>query len=280
MKKITKIDYVFIGFVFLLFILCAVAIFKTFGISTDELISGYLGIVGAIIGGLVAVYVAFIQINQIRQQDIENSRNYLSVYSTGNDLHDLFNGKIDHLRRETGKLLVTDDYEYLTEDINTIYPKLKHMSDYRIGQKEYDIGKKVNTVRCYSITVFGNSDAIIDCTIEILISDDEKLTNTDTLKIWIDNIEKNQELIIPLCSQKLKMLRPYVDSIDITYRTLKNEKIHYSQSERKQEIIYKQFKGKKKTDNSLIMDIDDTATKFQYLSKKEKIKFNKTGKKD
>lgn len=158
---------------------------------------------GGILGGLVAFGVAWLQINNLRKETLENNRSYLSAATPVR----VFFSEEKINRREKHRIIVTDD----SSSMNALYKRIPY----------------------YSIVRFGSSQVIWECEFEITLGKDENFTCTDTFKVWIDFFEKDEEILIPLCSAKLQTPIPYIKEITVTYRTEKNELMKFYQSEEK-----------------------------------------------
>lgn len=168
------------------------------GLDIDQ---GFLGsIIGGVIGGLVAFGVAWLQVQNLRKEEIEKDRTYISA-STPICIVDeeIIN------RRPKNKIILTDDL--------------------------IDMGGLNKKVTYYSLIRFGGSEAIWDVDIRINVGGDIKFNKQHTIKVWVDFFEKEEEILIPLCSKDIKVYQPYIKDITVTYRTDKNERIEFYQSE-------------------------------------------------
>ena len=61
-----------------------------------------------------------------------------------------------------------------------------------------------------------------------------KFEKIDTIKVWFDYFEKDEEILIPLCSDKLsgqERYTPFVKEIEVAFDTLAEERINFHQSE-------------------------------------------------
>lgn len=195
-------------------------------------------------------------------QDIENNRSFFSANEFYYTLDSLCCNQVDELRKIRGKLLLTDDFKNLENDKNRSN-RLMECRDYNLK------GSPNQCIRCYSLIIIGNNDAIINCSIKITIGDGGDFKNVKYIKSWIDCVEKNEELIIPLYSQDLNLLRPFTKGVEITYQTLKNETICFSQSEKGKKILYTTIKDNTvKKRNNVIMVAKSSSVNWKYIYKK------------
>lgn len=168
-----------------------------------------IGLVGAIVGGVISglltLYgVRLTLISQFEKEEKKRhneNRTYLSASTH------IFNfeesNKISRLDKH--RLILTEDYKNLLGTINK--------------------------VTYYSITRYGGSQVITDCHFKITVGADTNFEKVDVVEAWIDYFEVDEELLIPICSQNLKMLNPYVKEIQATFYTLNNDKAEFIQSE-------------------------------------------------
>ncbi|WP_397537861.1 hypothetical protein [Rummeliibacillus pycnus] len=159
--------------------------------------------IGGVLGGIVAFGVAWIQINNLKKEVIENSRTFLS---SATPVRKLSSDNVN--RREKYRVLLTDDFEAMSADDKDI--------------------------PYYSVVRYGGTDVVWNCSLQATVGKTMDFIETDTIKVWIDYFEKDEELLIPLCSKKLKMLQPFIKEIEVTYETEKKEKMKFYQSEKKQ----------------------------------------------
>ncbi|OQM47524.1 hypothetical protein B6A27_00320 [Anoxybacillus sp. UARK-01] len=156
---------------------------------------------GGIIGGIVALKVAREQTRNERERIKREHRSFFSASTI------VFNFKDDDKwgRKEKRRILLTDSYKnLLATDKETSY---------------------------YSVIRFGGSDVIINCKFKIIVGSDKNFSNTDTIEAWVDFFEKDEEILIPLCSSKLGQYQPWVKEIQAEYYTPANEKVKFIQSE-------------------------------------------------
>ncbi|MEC1714745.1 hypothetical protein [Schinkia azotoformans] len=185
--------------------------------NEDSWVSFFGSYLGGVLGGLVAFGVAWLQINNLRKETLENNRSYLSAATPVRNFST--DKKIN--RKEKFRVLLTDDFKTL-DGFNKEVPY-------------------------YSVVRFGGSEVIWECEIHITVAKDKDFIKTATLKAWIDFFDKEEEILIPLCSIKLNESFPYIKEITITYRTEKNERIRFYQSEKDLKRVHYLINGRKET---------------------------------
>ncbi|MGV2619740.1 UNVERIFIED_CONTAM: hypothetical protein N8J90_01075 [Halobacillus marinus] len=159
---------------------------------------------GGIIGGIVALIISSSQLINERKKFNISQRSYLSAATIVADFSEKeFN------RKKKNRIALTRDYTSLTGT--------NHKTTY------------------YSVIRYGGPDIITNCQFKITVGNDMKFEKIDTIKVWIDFFEKDEEILIPLCSDKLSekcRYRPFVKEIEVVFDTLAGEKIIFYQSEK------------------------------------------------
>lgn len=165
--------------------------------------SGWIGFwgsyIGATIGGMVAFGVTRIQIVKQEQLKLKDSRSYITLATI------ILNFDKKQFANKNHRILLTDDFNQMNGNVKDItYYSLKYV----IGE-----------------------EAIFDVSIEVTVGNDKGFTEIATISAWLDYVEKGEEILIPLCSKDLNIIRPSIKLITVTYKTSK-EKIICKQSEK------------------------------------------------
>lgn len=183
-------------------------------------VSFYGSYTGGIIGGIVALIIASTQLINERKKNKESQRSFLSAAKV-----DMILSETENVgRKKKFRIVLTEAYESL-------------------------IGTKFETTY-YSIIRYGGPDIIMNCEFNIVVGDSSNFEITDTIKVWVDFFEKDEEILIPLCSKKFKKDQqgtkvekkeqeeqedfrrtPFVKEIQALYETLGGEKMRFYQSE-------------------------------------------------
>ncbi|MEC1011717.1 hypothetical protein P9B39_15870 [Bacillus altitudinis] len=173
---------------------------------------GFFGsYMGGIIGGIVALIISSSQLINERKKFNNSQRSYLSAaILTAN-----FSEQKSY-RKKKSKTILTPDYTNLEG-------------------KNYEINY-------YSVIRYGGPDVITNCQFKITVGNDMKFENIAIIEVWFDFFEKDEEILIPLCSNKLsgqKKYAPFVKEIEVTFDTLAGEKINFYQSEQDKKSTHK-----------------------------------------
>lgn len=156
---------------------------------------------GGIIGGFVALAIAREQTKNERERRIIEQRSFLSASTIQINFKD--DDKFG--RKEKNRILLTDSYKkLLATDEETSY---------------------------YSIIRYGGSDIVMNCKFTIIVGVDKNFDSCDTIKAWVDFFEKDEEILIPLCSSKLGTYQPWIKEIQVEFITTGDEKVKFTQSE-------------------------------------------------
>lgn len=177
-------------------------------------VSFYGSYTGGIIGGIVALIIASTQLINERKKNKESQRSFLSAAKVDMNLSETKNVG----RKKKGRIVLTEAYERL-------------------------IGTEFETTY-YSIIRYDGPDIIMNCEFNIVVGDSSNFETTDTITVWVDFFEKDEEILIPLCSTKFKKDQqgtkeeqedfrrtPFVKEIQALYETLGGEKMRFYQSE-------------------------------------------------
>jgi gas vesicle protein len=177
-------------------------------------------ILGGIIGALVAVFVAKMQIEKQQQYHIEQISEQRKQFQ-------------EQIERDKNQYkAVNRSYVVLQEITNAPFDLEGteiHPNSRIILTKDYDenrkVMKKMNLLTSfYKITLFGTPDNIFDCTVKVILTDQDTAQN-----ILIDEkiaiLEKNEEVFIPLYVKDLKEV--VVNKVEIDYVTVSGERIQY-----------------------------------------------------
>lgn len=156
---------------------------------------------GGIIGGIVSLIIAREQTRSERERRKEELRSFFSASTI------VFNFNDDDKfgRKEKSRILLTNSYK----DLLAVEQKTSY----------------------YSVIRLGGSDVVMNCKFKIIVGSDRSFSNTDTIEAWVDFFEKDEEILIPLCSSKLRQYQPWVKEIQAEYYTPANEKVKFIQSE-------------------------------------------------
>ncbi|HGH1669877.1 TPA: hypothetical protein ACJHMI_001342 [Bacillus cereus] len=167
-------------------------------------VSFYGSYTGGIIGGIVALIIASSQLINERQKSKLSQRSFLSAATIVED----FSKSESIGRKKKNRIMLTEAYTRLTgTEYETTY---------------------------YSIIRHGGPDVIVNCEFTIIVGNSSSFERTDTIKVWIDFFEKEEEILIPLCSIRLDKKRqrnPFVKEIQAVYETFAGEKMKFYQSE-------------------------------------------------
>ena len=158
---------------------------------------------GGIIGGIVALIISSSQFMNERQKFKLSQRSFLSAATIVADF-----SENKFYRKKKSRIALTPSYTRL---LGT-----NHETTY------------------YSVLRYGGPDVIINCEFKIIVGNNKNFEETDTIKVWVDFFEKHEEILIPLCSDKLNkehQYQPFVKKIQAVYETLAGEKIKFYQSE-------------------------------------------------
>lgn len=197
-----------------------VNIFMSFStpITVDDDWLGFLGnYSGAIIGGLVAFFIAFYQIEKQKtineQDDKERNRSYIIAQE--------FIGPIDLKGIETGdnsRIILNNYYDDYKEDIKSNHPESDMWIPY------------------YRISHRGLPEIILDCEIVVNLSEnDDGIPYEITSNIGV--LEKNTDVFVPLL--KMGLTEVFHQKLHISYTTIKGERMHYVLDiENKKEMCY------------------------------------------
>ncbi|MFH0070531.1 hypothetical protein [Peribacillus sp. NPDC056705] len=184
---------------------------------------------GGIIGGIVALIISSSQLINERKKFNNSQRSYLSAATIVANF-----SKQEFHRKKKNRIAITDNYTNL------------------LGTE--------NKVTYYSVIRYGGPDVITNCEFKIIVGNDMKFEKTDTIKVWIDFFEKDEEILIPLCSNKLseeQRYNPFVKEIEVVFDTLAGEKINFLQSEKDKKRTHTLVGG-----NIKILDQDTQYTAF------------------
>ncbi|WP_144641187.1 hypothetical protein [Bacillus cereus] len=158
---------------------------------------------GGIIGGIVALIIARSQFINERKNFKLSQRSFLSATTiTMNYEQKAF------WRKNKGRVMTTEDYTKLS-------------------------GNTCRT-RFYSVVRYGGPEVITNCNFKIIVGIDEEFNQEQIIEVWVDFFERDEELLIPLCSSEFKGVekhQPYVKEIKVMYETLAGEKMKFYQSE-------------------------------------------------
>ncbi|KAA0944090.1 AzlD domain-containing protein [Sporosarcina sp. ANT_H38] len=220
MKINNALPYTILASIILMDIFIVAGLINIFFGWDPTIIAGVIAFVGAIIGGsLTLIGVKWTLTSQFEKEDrgkYEENRTFLSVSRTkfNYEKQDKV-GRIDNHR-----ILITESFTYL-DGFN-------------------------QDVVYYSVIRYGGSEIVTNCLFSITVGNDGNFEDNDTIEAWVDYFEKNEEILIPICSKKLRNLNPWIKEIKITLYTQNNDKIEFTQSEVDRKRVHIFFEGDKK----------------------------------
>lgn len=201
-------------------LLIAIGLIKIFFGGSSTILAGVIAFLGAIIGGaLTLIGVKWTLVSQSEKEDMrrfESSKTYLSASKTIFN----YNGTDKIGRLEKHRLMLTESFKSLN------------------GLNE--------DIAYYSVIRYGGDEVVTNCQIVVTVGTDNSFLNSDTIESWTDYFEKDEEIIIPICSLKLKETNPWVKEIKVTFYTLNNDKIVFTQSELDNKRNHIFYQGDKK----------------------------------
>ena len=187
--------------------------------GSSTILAGVIAFVGAIIGGaLTLIGVKWTLVSQSKKEDMrrfESSKTYLSASKT------MFNyNETDKIGRlEKHRLMLTGPFKSLQ------------------GSNKQ--------VAYYSVIRYGGDEVVTNCQFIVTVGTDKNFENSDTIEVWADYFERDEEIIIPICSSKLNDINPWVKEITVTFYTLNNDKIVFTQSEKDNKRNHVFYRGDK-----------------------------------
>ncbi|WP_142345133.1 hypothetical protein [Bacillus pseudomycoides] len=178
----------------------------TFGDDWQGFFGDYLG---AIIGGIVAFFIAYYQIEKQRQEneerDLENNRSYINAEDYYAPI-----GLEGTKHREFSKILNTENYQSYISSRSHTSLKNTHITYYKISHN-------------------GLPDIILDCKITVDLSEEEG-KNPSQIVAYVGVFEKTIDIFVPLVKkekEKEKEKEIYINQLCVEYTTLKGERILY-----------------------------------------------------
>lgn len=213
-------------------------------VETDNDWIGFFGsYFGSILGGLIAFYVAWIQIEAHRKseskKELESNRAYIIVQEFSADI------RLKNITsNENSRLILNDYYEEIKEQFN-----------------------KEISVTYYKIIIVGNAEAILDCDVYIKISNYNNPNETYEISSYIGIIAKGEEIFVPIAN--IKYQEVHINFIRIRYKTLKGEKIEYviDYDKRKENYFIIEKNNQRK---ALFEDIELKVSNWEYPFKGRK----------
>ncbi|PGV52666.1 hypothetical protein COD94_30670 [Bacillus cereus] len=188
---------------------------------------------GGIIGGVVALIIASSQVINDRKKIKESQRSFLSATTTICDF-----SKGGTWRKKEGRTLITQG-----------------ALDLKLDWEEHE-------TTYYSVIRYGGPDVIVNCNFQIIIGKDKNFSEEEIIEVWLDYFGKDEEILIPLCTQKftgVARYQPAVKEIQVVYGTLAGDKIKFHQSEKEMKRIHWLIEDKE--EEILAHDIRYTAFK-------------------